>query len=86
MHSSLTKLRRFFKNYGVLIMHQDLKLIRISEVSNLTTISKSHIYTLARQGKFPKPRKISENTSVWLESEILNWMEDKLGITAGEVA
>ena len=67
-------------------MHQDLKLIRISEVSNLTTISKSHIYTLARQGKFPKPRKISENTSVWLESEILNWMEDKLGITAGEVA
>lgn len=67
-------------------MHSDIKLIRIGEVSNLTTISKSHIYTLARQGKFPKPRKISENTSVWLESEILNWMEDKLGIETGEVA
>ena len=67
-------------------MYSDIKLIRIGEVSNLTTISKSHIYTLARQGKFPKPRKISENTSVWLESEILNWMEDKLGIATGEVA
>ena len=70
----------------VLSGQNQIKLIRIAEVSNLTTISKSHIYTLARQGKFPKPRKISENTSVWLESEILNWMEDKLGITAGEVA
>lgn len=70
----------------VLSGQNQIKLIRIAEVSNLTTISKSHTYTLARQGKFPKPRKISENTSVWLESEILNWMEDKLGITAGEVA
>lgn len=63
-----------------------LKLIRIGEVSKLTTISKSHIYTLARQGKFPKPRKISVNTSVWLQSEILQWMEDQLGISSEEVA
>ena len=58
------------------------KIIRISEVSKLTTISKSHIYTLARSGKFPKPRKITTNTSVWIESEILTWMEEQLGIEA----
>jgi prophage regulatory protein len=63
-----------------------IKLIRIGEVSNLTTISKSHIYTLARQGKFPKPRKISVNTSVWLKSEILEWLEDQLKINSEEVA
>ena len=62
------------------------KLIRISEVSNLTTISKSHIYTLARLGKFPKPRKISVNTSVWLESEILQWLEEQLGMNSEGVA
>lgn len=65
---------------------QKIKLIRICEVSNLTTISKSHIYTLARQGKFPKPRKISVNTSVWLESEILQWLEEQLGINSEDVA
>ncbi|MEA1990243.1 MAG: AlpA family phage regulatory protein [Pseudomonadota bacterium] len=65
---------------------KQIKLIRIGEVSNLTTISKSHIYTLARQGKFPKPRKISVNTSVWLESEILQWMEEQLGLNSVEVA
>ncbi|MDX1346967.1 MAG: AlpA family phage regulatory protein [Thiomicrorhabdus chilensis] len=70
----------------VLSGQKSIKLIRISEVSNLTTISKSHIYTLARQGKFPKPRKISVNTSVWLESEILQWMEEQLGISSEEVA
>jgi len=65
---------------------KQIKLIRIGEVSNLTTISKSHIYTLARQGKFPKPRKISVNTSVWLESEVIDWMQKRLGIEIVEVA
>lgn len=70
----------------ILSGQKSIKLIRIGEVSNLTTISKSHIYTLARQGKFPKPRKISVNTSVWLESEILQWMEQQLGLNFVEVA
>jgi len=70
----------------VLLGKKQIKLIRIGEVSNLTTISKSHIYTLARQGKFPKPRKISVNTSVWLESEVLQWMEEQLGLNSVEVA
>jgi prophage regulatory protein len=65
---------------------KQFKLIKISEVSALTTISKSHIYTLARAGKFPKSRKISTNSSVWLESEILAWMNEQLGIETGEVA
>jgi len=70
----------------VLTGQGQIKLIRISEVSTLTTISKQHIYTLARQGKFPKPRKLGANTSVWLESEVLDWMSKRLGLEAGEVA
>lgn len=62
------------------------KLIKIGEVSELTTISKSHIYTLARQGKFPKARKLTENSSVWLESEVIEWMQKRLGIEIVEVA
>lgn len=69
----------------VLTGPKQFKLIKIGEVSNLTTISKSHIYTLARQGKFPKARKLTEHSSVWLESEVLGWMEKRLGLDAGEV-
>lgn len=70
----------------VLAGQSQIKLIRISEVSKLTTISKSHIHTLARQGKFPKARKLTENSSVWLESEVLDWMYKRLGLEAGDFA
>jgi prophage regulatory protein len=56
------------------------KLLRIGEVSKLTTISKSHIYTLIRQGKFLKPIKLSIQTSAWVESEVLEWIEQRIAL------
>lgn len=57
---------------------QTKKLLRIGEVARKTTFSKPHIYTLIRQGKFPKPIKLSANTSVWLESEIDTWLDARI--------
>lgn len=59
-------------------MSEETKLLRIGEVASLTTFSKPHIYTLIRQGKFPKPVKLSANTSVWLESEVNAWLEARI--------
>ncbi|NPA72238.1 MAG: AlpA family phage regulatory protein [Gammaproteobacteria bacterium] len=73
------------KNYTPLTMHNgtpSIRLIRINDVVNLTAISKAHIYTLARQGKFPKARKQGVNTSVWLESEVLDWIYERLGLSS----
>ncbi|MDG6777687.1 AlpA family phage regulatory protein [Thiomicrorhabdus sp. zzn3] len=53
------------------------KLIRIGEVSNLTTISKSHLYYLIRNNRFPRPIKISEHTSVWDIKEVNDWILSK---------
>lgn len=74
------------ENQKALSGQTQFKLIRISEVSKLTTISKSHIYTLIRQGEFPKPRKLGANTSVWIETDVLQWMADQLGLSIEEVA
>jgi predicted DNA-binding transcriptional regulator AlpA len=52
------------------------KFLRISEVSELTTISKSHIYHLVRVGSMPAPIKLSVNTSVWDSQAIQDWIED----------
>jgi len=57
---------------------ENRNFLRIGEVSKRTTISKPHIYTLIRQGKFPKPIKLSANTSVWLESEINTWLDARI--------
>lgn len=64
------------------------KFLRIGEVAERTTFSKPHIYTLIRQGKFPKPIKLSANTSAWLESEVNAWLEARVQarVLASEVA
>ncbi len=62
------------------------ELIRIGKVSELTTISKSHIHTLARQGKFPKSRKLGANTAVWLKADVIRWINDRLGLESCEVS
>lgn len=60
-------------------MNEDNRiLLRIGEVSKRTTISKPHIYTLIRQGKFPKPIKLTINTSVWIESDINAWIDSRI--------
>jgi|GEM_PF-669668 len=52
-------------------------LIRIAEVSKITTLSKSQIYKLARAGKFPAPIKLSENTSVWDSTAVYQFIDDR---------
>ena len=49
---------------------QSCKLIKAQQVAELTSISRSHLHRLARDGKFPKTIKIGENRSAWLESDV----------------
>ncbi|NCN43843.1 MAG: hypothetical protein CO158_10725 [Piscirickettsiaceae bacterium CG_4_9_14_3_um_filter_43_564] len=60
------------------------KLLKIDEVAKITKQSKTNIYTLARNGKFPPPRKLTANSSVWLESEIVEWINQRLGFNEKE--
>ncbi|MBT5001213.1 MAG: AlpA family phage regulatory protein [Tateyamaria sp.] len=50
------------------------KLLKAKDVSDLTSISRSHLHRLAREGKFPKPIKIGENRSAWLEADVQDWI------------
>ena len=55
-----------------------MKLLRIKGVIHLTGISKSSIYALSNAGKFPAPLKLSEKTTAWVESEVLDWIQSKI--------
>lgn len=61
------------------------KLLKVNEVASMTKQSISNIYTLARNGKFPPPRKLTENSSVWLESEIVDWISQRLELNDKEI-
>lgn len=54
------------------------KLLRLSDVRERVPYSRSTIYQLIAQGKFPKPISIGERAVAWLESEIDAWIEARI--------
>ena len=52
------------------------KLLKAQAVADLTSMSRSDLHRLARDGKFPKPIKIGENRSAWLESDVQEWISE----------
>ena len=55
-----------------------MKLLRLPQVKELTQLSSEGIYRLISQGKFPKQIKIAERSSRWIESEIMNFITEKM--------
>ena len=56
------------------------RFMRLREVMTRTAPSRSMIYALMDQERFPRSAKISERSIAWLESEIESWIEDKVYI------
>lgn len=46
------------------------KALRLPAVAEKTGLSKTHIYRLIHQGKFPPSHRLSERVAVWDESAI----------------
>jgi len=53
-------------------------ILKIRKVSSKSGLSKSSIYRLAKAGEFPQPIKLGERSSGWLESEVDQWIADRI--------
>jgi prophage regulatory protein len=51
------------------------QLLRINEVSSLTSLAKSTINLWVAQKKFPKPITLSPTIKVWKRQQITDWIE-----------
>jgi prophage regulatory protein len=54
-----------------------MKFLRVRQVMQLTGLSRMTIYRLERDGKFPKRRRLSQNSVAWLESDIAAWADTR---------
>jgi len=54
---------------------QKIQLIRIDQVSSITTLAKSSINLWVTQSKFPKPITLSATVKVWKLQDVSNWIE-----------
>lgn len=61
-------------------MNERKRLIRIPEVLNKTGFCKAWIYRLISRGDFPSPIKTGERTIAFVESEVDEWIDDKIFI------
>lgn len=52
----------------------DERMIRLKEVINITGLSKSTIYTMISDNRFPRQRRIGKRAVAFLNSEIANWL------------
>ncbi|MGB6328904.1 MAG: AlpA family phage regulatory protein [Halarcobacter sp.] len=52
--------------------------LKITEVMKMTGLAKSTVWLWVKEGKFPKPIKLSPRITVWEEEKIELWMKTKL--------
>ena len=54
------------------------RLIKLDTVLEITTLSIPTIYRLMKKGQFPKQIMVSERSARWSESEVLEYINEKL--------
>jgi prophage regulatory protein len=59
-------------------MHQKSNLIPLKEVILKTSLSGTTIWRQEKAGKFPKRYKIGLNRVAWVDSEIEEWILEKV--------
>lgn len=62
------------------------RLIRMHQVLERIGLGKAWVYKLIAQRKFPQPIKIGSRSIAFLESEIDDWIDQRIAESRGEVA
>ncbi|MBC8674435.1 AlpA family transcriptional regulator [Aeromonas hydrophila] len=54
-----------------------MKLIKLKDVTEMTTLSKATIYRLIKQGAFPRQIPLGPRAVAWRLSDVVTWIEQK---------
>lgn len=55
-----------------------MQFMKLNEVIRITSLSRTTIYRLISEGEFPKQVSLGGRSVAWVESEINEWMEEKV--------
>ena len=56
-----------------------MRLIKLKEVIEKTSLGRSTIYEFMTDGRFPKQVSLGAKSVAWLESEVDDWIMERLG-------
>ncbi len=60
------------------------RFLRLTEVMARTGLSRSTIYVRMDQGRFPQPVSLGGRAVGWIESEIDDWMRNRVAESRGD--
>ena len=52
-------------------------MLRRKAVEDKTGLSRSTIYAMMSDGKFPRPYRIGRRAVAWKESDLIEWLESR---------
>lgn len=55
-----------------------MALIRLKEVKEYTGLGRSSIYEKMNNGLFPKSVSLGDRAIAWVDTEIIEWVQDKI--------
>ena len=62
------------------------RFIRRKEVQAKTGLGASSIYAMMKQGKFPKAITLSERRVAWIESDVDQWISERIASHKAAIA
>ena len=65
---------------------ENVRLIRRKEVQAKTGLGASSIYAMMQQGPFPKAVNISERRVAWIESDVDQWINERIASHKAAIA
>lgn len=67
------------QNNGQTSTSEETQIIRAKEVMNMTGLSKSALYSLAREDEtFPKRVQLGSRAIGWVKQEVVAWLKNKI--------
>lgn len=67
-------------------MQGQVRLLRLPEVLTRTGLSRSTIYVRLDQGRFPKPVSLGARAVGWIESEVDEWIRERIEESRSDAA
>jgi len=62
-----------------------MKFLRIEEVKQRIGLGRTTIYKMVNEGTFPKPVRILGKKVAWIDSEVDEWMMQRIADERGDV-
>ena len=65
-------------------MEVPIRIVRLPAVQARTGLGRSTIYVRLAEGSFPKPVQLGARAVGWIESEVDEWIRQRIALSRGE--